>query len=401
MFFNNYQIFIYISLFVIAFGLVRYFTKLRLVRNLVLSFANLIVLLFFVKEHSLIVISVLSLLVFVAGQLLQRRNLNWLLYFMVSLMIVLFSIRNYPYVQQLLEQSYFSFVNTPILSVQKVGLSYILFRYVHWLVESSKRTIHQSDFLTFLSYIFFFPTFLAGPIDQYNNFHYWLGNARFIYNRSLFFAGVMRAFIGAVKTLGVVPFVIDYATDYNLLLPYFSPAMAVFVGALFYSLYIYFDFSGYSDIAIGTAYMLGIKIPENFNNPYFSDSLREFWRRWHITFSLFLRLYVFKPFINLYNRIINPRHRLLVSIISYLSTFLVCGLWHGETINFAWWGLWHGVGLSINKLWTVKVVEKSSFGSSFWYRMVSILVTFIYVSIGWIFFHYKANELGKIFELIS
>lgn len=400
MFFNNYQLFIYISLFILAFGLVRYFTDLRLVRNVVLSFANLIVLLFFVKEHSLIVISVLSLLVFLAGRLLQRRNLTWLLYFMVSFVIVLFSIRNYPYVQNLLQESFLSFVNAPILSVQKIGLSYILFRYVHWLNESYKRTIHRSDFLTFLSYIFFFPTFLAGPIDQYNNFHYWLGNTRFNYQKSLFLAGVMRVFIGAVKTLGIVPLVIDYATDYNLLLPYFSPAMAVFVSAIFYSLYIYFDFSGYSDIAIGTAYMLGIKTPENFNNPYFSDSLREFWRRWHITFSLFLRLYVFKPFINFYNRIFNPKYRLFVSIISYLSTFLVCGLWHGETINFAWWGLWHGVGLSINKAWTVKVVDKNNFGEAKWYRVLSILITFIYVSLGWIFFHYKAGQLSKIFELL-
>lgn len=401
MFFNNYQVFIYVVFFVLAYILVRRFIKLRITNNIFLAFASLIILLTVVKEHSLIVLSVLSLLVFLAGRVLQKRDIKGLLYFMVTLVIALFSIRNYPFVQDLLNACYLDFINKPILSVQKIGLSYILFRYVHWLVESYKKTIHQSDFLTFLSYIFFFPNFLAGPIDQYNNFHYWVGNQRFKYQRSLFFAGIMRVFMGAVKTFAIVPLVIDYATNYQLLMPHYSSgAMAVFISSIYYSAYIYFDFSGYSDIAIGTGYMMGIKTPENFNNPYISGSLREFWRRWHITFSLFLRKYVFKPFINLFNSIINPKRRLLVSIISYLSTFLVCGLWHGETFNFVVWGLWHGVGLSINKLWTVKVVDKSNFGNRLWYKGLSIAVTFIYVSVGWIFFHYDMEKLGLIFSLL-
>lgn len=400
MFFNNYQVFIYVIFFVLLFGAIKWAVKARLVRNLILIFANLLILLLFVKEHSLIVISILSLLVFVCGRVLQKRDAKALLYFMLTLVIFLFSVRNYPYVQELFEGSFMSFVNAPILSVQKVGLSYILFRYVHWLIESGKRTIHGSDFFTFLNYIFFFPSFLAGPIDKYNNFHYWMGNTRFKYQRSLFFAGVMRVFIGGVKTLGIVPLVISYATDYQLLLPHFSPTLAIFLSLVCYSLYIYFDFSGYSDIAIGTACMMGIKTPENFNNPYFSGSLREFWKRWHITFSEFLGLYVFRPFTQLYNSIINPKYRLFVTIISYLSTFLICGLWHGETINFAYWGLWHGVGLAINKAWSTKVVSQSSFGNKSWYKVVSVLLTFIYVTIGWVFFHYKVDELSQIFKLV-
>jgi D-alanyl-lipoteichoic acid acyltransferase DltB (MBOAT superfamily) len=152
-----------------------------------------------------------------------------------------------------------------------------------------------------------------------------------------------------------VPLIIHYATDYSVFPVSIPPLMALFMSLICYSFYIYLDFSGYSDIAIGTAYLIGIKTPENFNNPYRSQNLSEFWKRWHITFSSFLQLYVFKPFIQLFNILLPSKHRLLITILSYLATFVICGLWHGATINFVYWGLWHGVGLSINKIWLIKM----------------------------------------------
>ncbi|MBU1718285.1 MAG: MBOAT family protein, partial [Bacteroidetes bacterium] len=167
-----------------------------------------------------------------------------------------------------------------------------------------------------------------------------------------------------------------------------------------YSVYIYMDFSGYSDIAIGTAYLMGIKTPENFNNPYISQSLREFWKRWHITFSYFLRIYVFKPFIRLYNFIFRSKFYLTVSILAYLSTFLICGLWHGSTVNFVYWGLWHGVGLAINRLWISWVGKKKKLQDSLVYKGVSILITFVFVTVGWMFFQYSLPQLQEIFQLL-
>ncbi len=134
--------------------------------------------------------------------------------------------------------------------------------------------------------------------------------------------------------------------------PQLGPWGAVISAALLYSLYIYIDFSGYCDMAIGMACMMGIRTPENFDNPYFSPNISEFWKRWHITFSTFLRIYVFKPVVSLLNRLPISRYRMLVSVSAYLVTFLVCGLWHGSTLNFVLWGLWHGVGLSVYKLFT-------------------------------------------------
>ena len=401
MFFGSYDIFLYILTFVILFQLVNLFTQNRIVKNVIISGGNLLILLTLVKEHTIIVLALLSLVVFLIGRLLQKKQLKWLLAFSLVLVIALFSIRNYPYIQNLIENSWLSVTTGPIMSVQKLGLSYILFRYVHWLIESYKRSIYQSDLMTFLSYILFFPSILAGPIDTYKNFHYWLGNTRLKYQRSLAFAGITRIFLGAFKTLAIVPLVIDYATDYSMLLTNHSPIVAILLSLLAYSAYIYFDFSGYSDIAIGTAYLIGIKTPENFNNPYISPSLSEFWKRWHITFSLFLKLYVFKPCIAVFNKIINPKYRLTVTILSYIFTFLICGLWHGDTINFVYWGAWHGIGLSINKLWVIKVKPHLSFSGHSMYTISSIIVTFCYVTIGWVFFQYPHEALVELFNLIA
>jgi alginate O-acetyltransferase complex protein AlgI len=176
--------------------------------------------------------------------------------------------------------------------------------------------------------------------------------------------------------------------------------VAVLLSLLTYSAYIFLDFSGYSDIAIGTAYMIGIKTPENFNAPYLSLNISDFWKRWHITFSSFLTLYVFKPIIKLLNSVIHPKRRLLVSVLGYLLTFIICGLWHGSTINFLYWGLWHGIGLAIYKIWDVKIKPNKTFFASEAYKGISIAITFIFVTVGWLFFHYSTEQLAEIFELI-
>ena len=400
MFFNDYIVFIYIALFVVIYNVVKVYIKARAVKNLLIILASLLVLLTVVREHSLIILSILSLLVYLIGRILQKKKSGILLAGILVFIIGLFCIRNYPFVQDIFYESIFSLINEPILSVQKVGISYILFRYVHWLIESYKGTIHKSDFFTFLNYIFFFPNFLAGPIDTYNNFHYWIGNTHFKYLRSLFFAGISRIFIGGVKTLLIVPMVIDYALDYTIMLPDYSPMAALFLSLLAYSAYIYFDFSGYSDIAIGTAYLIGIKTPENFNNPYFSTNLSVFWKRWHITFSNFLFAYVFKPLLALYNRILPRFPRIYITISGYLTTFIICGLWHGETVNFVYWGLWHGIGLSVGKLWVLYVRIPQKILNGMIYKASSILLTFLYVTIGWMFFHYSHTELVEIFNTI-
>lgn len=400
MLFDNYIIFIYIFLFVVLYNLTKWITTNAIGRNIIIAAGNLFMLLTLVKEHTIIVIAVVSLLVFLSGRILQKNGLKPLLWFILILILALFAIRNYPFIQQLLSASFLSAINAPVLSIQKLGLSYILFRYINWIVESWHKKIMKSNFLCFVNYIFFFPTILAGPIDTYTNFHYWVENKRLPYQRNLFFAGITRIFIGTVKVFAIVPIVIRYATNYKTLIPVYPAAIALLISLVAFSLYIYFNFSGYSDIAIGTAYLIGIRTPENFNNPYISQSLSEFWTRWHQTFSNFLRLYVFKPFIDLFNKWFPNKPRLLITTLCYIITFFICGLWHGAELNFLCWGLWHGIGLTINKVWAVKIRPFLSFCNTKTYAVASTLLTFSYVTIGWLFFHYSMQQLHQIFNML-
>jgi alginate O-acetyltransferase complex protein AlgI len=234
MLFNDYSIFIYVVLFVLAANLAKRISSKTVVTNLVLFVSNFLLILTLVKEHTIIVLAVLSLLIFLSGMLLQAKSQKSVLFAIVTLVLALFSIRNYPYVNENLTQGALSYLRAPIMSVQKLGLSYILFRYIHYLVESYRNTILHPNFLTFLNYIFFFPTIVAGPIDTYNNFQYWLRRKRTKYNTSLFFAGITRIFLGAIKTLWIVPLIITYATDYRELLPLYSPLVAISLSLLAY-----------------------------------------------------------------------------------------------------------------------------------------------------------------------
>ena len=397
MLFTSYELFFTILLFVLLFVLCKWTFRKSWLDNLLLVGGNILILTHIVSWKSLFLLSLLALLAYGAGLLLRKRKSGWVLAFALSLLILLFSVRNYPLVQSWLGGWWTDILGKHFLSVEKIGLSYILFRLVHWLVESYKGTLRSRDFLTYLNYLFFIPTFMAGPIDTFNNFHYWLTTTRVRFNRRMLLAGVGRIFIGAVKALLIVPLIKPYAIDYEVLLPNLGPWGAVCSAALLYSLYIYIDFSGYCDMAIGMAYMMGVRTPENFDNPYFSTNISEFWKRWHITFSTFLRIYVFKPVISLLNRLPIARYRMVVSVTAYLVTFLVCGLWHGSTLNFVIWGLWHGVGLSVYKLFTYGKPVKEMTNLR---KVSGIFGTFLFVTVGWVFFNYPVDKLWIMFKLL-
>lgn len=396
MLFHSGQLFFSILVFILLFVGCRWIFQKGWLNNLVILLGNALVLTCLVRPNSLLILMVVALVCYGAGLLLYRKPRGWLLALVLILLIALFAIRQYPLVWRWFGEFWTHSMKKPFFSVQKLGLSYILFRLIHWLVECHKRTVRSQNFLSYINYLFFFPTFMAGPIDTFNNFHYWVQNTHVRYNARMLLAGVGRIFMGAVKTLLLVPLMLPYATDYHTLLPNMAPWGAVLCAAVLYSFYIYIDFSGYCDLAIGMAYMMGIRTPENFNNPYLSANIAEFWKRWHITFSTFLKIYVFKPIISLLNRFSIRKFRMVVSVIAYLLTFLVCGLWHGSTLNFVLWGLWHGLGLSVYKIFTFHHPVKPTRAN----RIIGIVVTFVFVTIGWIFFNYPEKELWAMINLL-
>ena len=397
MLFADYQLFFAVLLFTLLFAGCRWLFRKPWLDHLLLLGGNILILIHIVSPKSLFLLAIVALVAYGAGLLLQKRRSGTLLAGTLAIVLLLFTVRNYPLVQSWLGVWWTDTLGKHFLSVEKIGLSYLLFRIIHWLVESYRGTLRSRHFLTYLNYLFFFPTFTAGPIDTLNNFHYWMSHIHVRLQARRMLAGVGRIFYGAVKTLLIVPLIKPYAVDYQMLVPSLGPWGAVVSAALLYSLYIYIDFSGYCDIAIGMGGMLGVRVPENFNQPYLSANISEFWKRWHITFSTFLKIYVFKPVISLLNRTPLQKHRMVVSITAYMVTFFVCGLWHGSTLNFALWGLWHGSGLSVYKLFTYGKPVKSLTMSR---KVLGICATFVFVTVGWVFFNYPVDKLLKMFELL-
>lgn len=382
---DNYS-FIYVVLFILLYNVVRLVTQNKHVLNLLLLAGSVVILTTISNVVSISILLAVSGLVFAAGCFLQKteKHVNAWLGVFIAILIGLFVLKNYKLADLSL--------------LHRVGISYILFRQIHFLIESAKRSIHETSVFSFLNYIIFFPSFIAGPIDDYNNYAYWLKQKHTNYRVVLVQAGVTRLVIGIVKKFFIVPILVGYATDFSQFDPSLSWQLSLTLSLFLYSLYILFDFSGYTDIAIGTAYLIGIKLPENFNYPYFSKNLSDFWRRWHMTFSKFLLTYVFKPLVITLSKWMKSSPRLLVSSIGYILTFVICGIWHGNTMNFIYWGLWHGVGLILFKLWDVYVLKdkKSQLAANLPYGIGAVSITFVFVTFGWFFFNYSTHDVGFV-----
>ncbi len=390
MFFSSSGEFVFVTLFLVSY-LVVSCLPVKWPRKWGLFLGNLALLSTVVNEYTIGVQLVLSLLVFAVGTHLLKSQRNTrsrkILGVSISVLIGLFIYRNY---------------STDITLIGRLGISYILFRHIQFLVDASKKRFTQLNVLDYFNFILFFPNFLAGPIDTYGNFSCWHNRDWGSLKKALLLPGLLRIFIGAVKKLALVPIVINEATNYELLTGEYGVWVGLLLSAMAYSAYIYLDFSGYSDIAIGTGYLLGIRTPENFQSPYLSTNLADFWRRWHMTFSVFLRNMIFKPLVTQLSGRFPQAPRLLISSIGYIITFVLCGIWHGNTLNFIYWGLWHGVGLVMLKLWDSyqPLVVKNQWSKSWLYQSGTLLLTFLFVSTGWLLFHYSHDQLIEILSLL-
>lgn len=393
MIFTHISSFFYILLFIFIYNLCSYIWKNRTLNNALLILGNIVVLSTLTTFISLGFILLISSLVYWAGKHLSKlpTKKRWLQGVFIGILILLFVLKNYK------------IVGFDLL--QRIGLSYILFRLIHFIIESGNKSIKDYSWMNFVNYIIFFPTFIAGPIDEYNNFNYWAKQRHNSYKTILIKAGLFRLLLGVVKKFFLVPIILNYALDFSL----FQQEIwqeSLFYSLILYSFYILFDFSGYSDIAIGTAYLIGIKTPENFNTPYLAPSLSNFWKRWHMTFSDFLFKYVFKPIVINLSKVFHKAPRLFVSSLGYILTFTICGIWHGTTLNFLYWGLWHGVGLIFFKLWDVYFFQKrkNQFSSKLSRRLSyfgGMIVTFSFVTAGWFFFNYNTSSVGMILSHIT
>jgi D-alanyl-lipoteichoic acid acyltransferase DltB (MBOAT superfamily) len=156
-----------------------------------------------------------------------------------------------------------------------------------------------------------------------------------------------------------------------------------------YAFQIYFDFSGYTDIAIGLGRLLGIKLPENFKAPYLKPNLTQFWNNWHMTLTQWIRAYFFNPVTRSLRSAKKPLPIPVIIFITQVATMLLIGLWHGVTWNFALWGLWHGLGLFAHNRWSELTRVRFAALSLGWQKVLNVggmLLTFNFVALGWVFF---------------
>jgi alginate O-acetyltransferase complex protein AlgI len=264
-----------------------------------------------------------------------------------------------------------------------LGLSFLSFELIHFAVERSRGRIGRVAFGDFMAYALYFPCRVAGPIRRYPEFTKSMVAAR--PSADSVYAGLLRVLTGVVKKVAVADVLGLTASEIAYVA---TPAHAAKV-VLAYGLQIYLDFSAYSDIAIGISRMFGITVPENFRHPYLSSSIQEFWTRWHISLSTWVRDYVFLPLGQAAFATRLRERPTMIAVISYLVAFLIIGAWHGLAANFILWGIYHGVLLSIYHVYRRTIgrrIGAHAFADSMMARVVAVALTFVLVTLGWVLF---------------
>ncbi len=228
-----------------------------------------------------------------------------------------------------------------------VGASYFSFKAIHVVVEAFKGTLTRLEPLAFFNYMTFFPAFISGPINRYAEFAGQMGSERRGVLGQDLRAGGERIVHGLFKKLVLVPIVAPYAlSSFARPLAHLS-LLDVTIGLYAQAVYFFLDFSGYTDLAIGGARVIGVQLPENFNRPFFQKNIRDLWTNWHMTLTSWLVDYVYWPVVRRLRNLEYFRTRpVLLSIVGMNVTFLGCGIWHGEAPHFVLWGAYHGLGIS-------------------------------------------------------
>jgi len=273
--------------------------------------------------------------------------------------------------------------------VRWLGFSYVAFRLIHTIRDRQSGRLPPVQLQEYATYVLFFPALPAGPIDRLERF---VGDLRcpprervedFLEGGRRFILGLAKKFILA-DSLALVAL-----NPANVLQVEESGWMWVLVYA--YALQIYLDFSGYTDIAIGLGRWLGIRLPENFNQPYLKPNLTQFWNNWHMSLTQWFRGYYFNPLTRSMRRGPRPWPVWTVILFGQTTTMLLIGLWHGVTWNFVLWGLWHGVGQFIQNRWSDLI--RTRFAGRLtrpWVRSglfwAGVLLTFHFVALGWVWF---------------
>lgn len=269
-----------------------------------------------------------------------------------------------------------------------IGISFFTFQAISYSVDVYKgKFTLQVSFVEFLFYLSFFPLLLAGPITRAGHFFPQIVKDREVSSRTLYL-GVWLVMLGMLKKCVLA----DYLAQFNNWVfddPFTYSGFECLMGLFGYSVQIYCDFSGYSDLSIGIAAMMGFYLRDNFNFPYRSTNIAEFWHRWHISLSTWFRDYFYIP-------LGGNRKGSFRTYLNNFLTMLLAGLWHGASWMFIIWGAIHGLGLVVNKLSKPLLVKLPK---NKWVATGSWLLTMAFVTFAWIFF--RSTSVGNAMDLLS
>lgn len=329
-----------------------------------------------------------------------RRRLA--LAFVIGIIIVL-AILKLPALQTALTGSIAQNTGQTLpLNWQWLGFSYISFRLMHVLLDYRSKRLALVSLRDFALYVIFFPALTAGPIDRVEHFVRELEKTPPVDNEWIL-DGVRRISIGLFKKFVLADSVAYIALSPTLVNQASGSAEHFWVMVYAYAFQLFFDFAGYTDIVLGIARLARITLPENFTAPYSNRNITAFWNSWHITLATWFRNYFFTP---LSRTLMGTRlrtRRLFIILIAQVSTMVLIGLWHGIALNFVLWGTWHGVGLWFHKWltdhtrrWDEYVATRPVLSRLI--HGLSVLATFHFVALGWIFFALPdLKQIGKVF----
>jgi D-alanyl-lipoteichoic acid acyltransferase DltB (MBOAT superfamily) len=273
-----------------------------------------------------------------------------------------------------------------------LGISFYTFTQIAFLVDTA-RDRGQTSFRDYILFVSFFPHLIAGPIIHHRNVIPQFARREHDPIRwALIEAGLLLLFIGLVKKAlladGIAPFA-NECFDQLAYVAHARPVADAYICTFAYTFQLYFDFSGYSDMALGLSFILGISIPINFNSPYKAGNITDFWRRWHISLSSFLRDYLYIPLGgNRLGRVAQYRNMFVVMVLG--------GAWHGSGWTFIAWGAWHGALLVLNRAWHESTRR---FNIPPMPAFFGITLTFVFVALGWVFF--RAPDLSVATDMFK
>ena len=374
--------------------LLAYYVSPKKIRNYILLIFSLIFYSWGGVSYTLILlISIILNFVFVKQiERSEKKKRNWLavgLFFNVTLLVIFkyldFFIENINEIGWMVNKD---FIGLPIVNiVLPLGISFFTFQQMSllWDVYRDPK-IKTVNFANTALYISFFPQLIAGPIVRYHDIVAQIKNRTESFE--LINSGVQRFILGLFKKIvfaNTCASITDSIMDMDISI--LSTPVA-WLGIIAYAFQIYFDFSGYSDMAIGLGRMFGFRILENFNFPYISRSIQEFWRRWHISLSTWFRDYVYIP-------LGGNRKGPYRTYLNLFIVFLLTGFWHGANWGFVFWGIYHGTFLIIERLGFGKVLNKIP-------KPISWIYAILVVLIGWVFFRLEnfsdsINYIDKLF----